>query len=259
MMNSDETGFSQHNGDGTNLGNRKAWLWGLVTPLVSFFEIVLSRSQETAKSLIGKEFQGIVTSDRYGAYNWLPLEQRQICWAHLKRDFIAMSERSGIAAEIGNALLNRQRRLFRWWHRVRDGTMSYELFVEAVSLLRRGFQQELESAATLDVAPKEKTPLAKTVRTCRQILKVEPALWTFVNHPRLEPTNNAAEQALRPAVIWRRLSFGSQSRGGSEFVARMLTVTTSLRAQNRSVLDFLTQACRATRLGLQPPSLLPDP
>lgn len=256
-MNSDETGYVQHNGDGKNPNNRKAWLWGLVTPLVSLFEIALSRSQEMAKSLIGSGFKGIVTSDRYGAYNWLPLAQRQICWAHLKRDFIAMSQRSGASAEIGHALLRRQRRLFRWWHRVRDGTMSRALFVEAVSHLRRGFQRELESAAALPVAPKEKTPLAKTVRTCRQILKVEPALWTFVDYPFLEPTNNAAEQALRPAVIWRRLSFGSKSQGGSDFVSRMLTVTTSLQAQHRSVLDFLTQACHAARFGLEPPSLLP--
>ncbi len=106
---------------------------------------------------------------------------------------------------------------------------------------RRGFQQELENAAALYVDPKEKTPLAKTVRTCRQILKVEPALWTFVNHPLPVPTNNAAEQALRPAVIWRRLSFGSKSQGGSDFVARMLTRDHLFQAQNRSVLDFLTQ------------------
>ena len=106
--------------------------------------------------------------------------------------------------------------------------MSHALFIEAVSHLRRGFQQELERAAALPISSKEKTPLAKTVRTCRQILKVEPALWTFVHHPSLEPTNNAAEQALRPAVIWRRLSFGSKSQGGSEFIACMLTVTTSL-------------------------------
>ena len=256
-MNSDETGYLQHNGDGKNPSNKRGWLWGLVTPLVSLFELVLSRSQDTAKSLIGSEFKGIVTSDRYGAYNWLPLEQRQICWAHLKRDFVAMSQRSGASAEIGHALLKRQRRLFRWWHRVRDGTMSRALFVEAVSHLRQGFQHELESAALLPIGPKEKTPLAKTVRSCRQILKVEPALWTFVSHPRIEPTNNAAEQALRPAVIWRRLSFGSKSQAGSNFVARMLTVTTSLQSQNRSVLDFLTQACRANRFSLDPPSLLP--
>ena len=160
-MNSDETGFTQQNGDGKNPSNKRGWLWGLRTPLVSYFEVVLSRSQETAKSLIGSSFKGIVTSDRYGAYNWLPLEQRQICWAHLKRDIVAISERSGVSGQIGNALLKRQYRLFRWWHRVRDGTMSHALFIEAVSHLRRGFQQELERAAALPISSKEKTPLAK--------------------------------------------------------------------------------------------------
>jgi hypothetical protein len=260
VMNSDETGFAQHNGDGQNPEAKRGWLWALVTPLVSSFEIVLSRSQATAQSLMGTGFKGIVISDRYGAYNWLPLEQRQICWAHLQRDFTAMSQRSGVSADIGDALLRRQQRLFRWWHRVRDGTLSPDLFEAAVAHLRLGFQQELTNAANLTVGSQEKTPLAKTVRTCRQLLKVEPAFWTFVHHPLVEPTNNAAERALRPAVIWRRLSLGSQSLGGSQFVSRLLTVTTSLRAQNRSVLDFLTQACHASRFQLEPPSLLPvDP
>lgn len=258
VIGSDETGFSQHNGDGHNPEAKRGWLWVLVSPLVCIFEIALSRSQATAKELIGEAFSGIVTSDRYGAYNWLPVRQRQVCWAHLQRDFVAMSQRSGASAEIGQALLRRHRRLFRWWHRVRDGTMSQTLFVEAMAYLRQGFQQELASTAALTLGKNEKTPLAKTVRTCRQLLKVEAALWTFVTHPHVEPTNNAAERALRPAVIWRRLSFGSKSQAGSEFVARILTVTTTLKAQNRSALDFLTQACRAARFGHESPSLLPD-
>lgn len=258
VVGSDETGFPQHNGDGNNPQAKRGWLWVLVSPLVYCFEIALSRSQATAKQFIGAAFTGIVTSDRYSAYNWLPLTQRQVCWAHLQRDFVAMSQRPGSAAEIGQALLRRQRRLFRWWHRVRDGTISYERFREAVVLLRRGFQHELATAATLTLGKGEKMPLAKTVRTCRQLLKLEEALWTFVDYPGVEPTNNAAERALRPAVIWRRLSFGSKSQTGSEFVARILTVTTTLKAQQRSVLDFLTQACHAARFGYEPPSLLPD-
>lgn len=255
---SDETGFRQHNGDGNNAAAKRGWLWVLVYPLVCVFQIALLRSQATAQQLIGEAFSGIVISDRYGAYTWLPVAHRQVCWAHLPRDFVAMTQRSGASAEIGQALLRRQRRLFRWWHRVRDGTMSQALLMEAVAYLRRGFQQELVSAAALRVGKTEKTPLAKTVRACRQILKVEEALWTFVSHPDVEPTNNAAARALRPGVIWRRLSFGSQSQAGSEFVARMLTVTTTLKAQHRSVLHFLTQACHAARFGHEPPSLLPD-
>ena len=137
--------------------------------------------------------------------------------------------------------------------------MSRELFIEAVKLLRIGLRRELEEVARLDIVIGEKTPLAKTIRTCRKLLQVESAMWTFVEREHIEPTNNSAEQALRGAVIWRGLSFGSQSQAGSEFVARMLTVTRSLKSQGRSILDFLTDACFAYRVGGTPPSLIPPP
>ncbi len=100
--------------------------------------------------------------------------------------------------------------------------------------------------------------MAKTVRTAQKLLKIETALWTFVSVEGVEPTNNLAEQALRGAVIWRRTSFGSQSQAGSEFVSRILTVVTSLKAQQRNPLNYLTEACLAKRLGLSAPSLLPQ-
>ncbi len=169
-----------------------------------------------------------------------------------------MAERSGVSKQIGFALLRRESRLFRWWHRVRDGTMSRSQFVAAVEPLRVGFKTALEVAAALPIGQNEKSPLAKTVRTARKLLKIEAALWTFVYVEGIEPTNNMAEQALRTAVIWRRTSFGSQSQGGSEFVARILSVVTSLKAQQRNPLDYLTEAMTAKRLGLSAPSLLPE-
>lgn len=259
VVNCDETGFAQGNQDGLNPHKRRGWLWVLVTPLVTFFTVTLSRSQATAQELLTKDRSGYLGSDRYSSYAWLDPEQRQVCWAHLFRDFQAMAERSGVSAEIGEALLNRGYRLLHWWHRVRDGTLSKDLFIEAVAQLRVGFIAELEVAANLPIGPKEKTPLAKTVRTCANILAIESALWTFVSIPGVEPTNNGAERALRPAVIWKYTSFGSQSQAGSEFVARILTVNASLKAQNRSVLEFLTQACRAARFGFDAPSLIPIP
>jgi len=105
---------------------------------------------------------------------------------------------------------------------------------------------------------REKTPLAKTVGTCKQLLTVEPALWLFARVEGVESTNNAAERSIRPAVIWRRTSFGSQSEAGSTFVARMLTVVTTLKTQNRNVLEFMTKACQAAREGKPAPSLLPQ-
>ncbi|NEP53449.1 MAG: transposase, partial [Moorea sp. SIO3C2] len=134
-----------------------------------------------------------------------------------------------------------------------------EQFIRQVSYLRHGFKATLEEAAVLPIDLNEKSPLAKTVRTCQRLLKVEPTLWTFVSTVGVEPTNNAAERALRTAVILRKTSFGAQSQRGSQFVARMMTMTTSLKAQGRNILDFLTHACLAARTGLEMPSLTPQP
>ncbi len=253
----DETGFKQGNADGKNPENRKGWLWVAVTPLVSFFQVMLSRSTEAAIALLGQNFQGILSSDRYGSYNWVNGSQRQVCWAHLKREFIKISERSGISRQIGRDLLAQSKKLFRLWRKVRDGTLSRNKFQSLVLPIRERLFQVLSSGADYQIGSKEKTPLAKTVRTCRQLLKVEQALWLFVEREGLEPTNNAAERAIRPAVLWKRISFGSQSEAGSIFVARMLTVVTSLRSQNRNVLEFMVEAIKASRQGNPAPSLIP--
>lgn len=258
VVGADETGFKQGNSDGKNPNGKKAWLWVGVTSMVVFFQVTLARSTEAAKSLLGEKFSGILNSDRYSAYNWVDLCQRQLCWAHLKREFTKISERRGISRQLGRDLLAQQQRLFRLWKKVRDGTLSFENFQCLVLPIRKRLKEILEEGAGYEIVPKEKAPLDKTIRTCRQLLKVEPALWLFVDVKGLEPTNNAAERAIRPAVLWRKNSFGSQSEDGSIFVARMLTVVSSLRSQNRNVLDFLTEAIRANRRGNASPSLLPQ-
>jgi len=259
IVGADETGFKQGNADGQNGKNLKAWLWVAVTPLVSFFCVLLSRSAQAAKQLLGSNFAGFLNCDRYGAYNWLPLEQKQFCWAHLKREFNKMAERSGVSGRLGRELLEEEKKLFALWYRVRDGTLDRAAFQHEVEPIRAAIKDLLQEGADYQIGAKEKTPLAKTVRTCRQLLKVEPALWLFVTVSGLEPTNNDAERAIRPAVLWRRVSFGSQSQAGSVFVARMLTVVTSLRSQGRNVLEFMTATIRAARQGTEPPSLLPEP
>ena len=258
IVGADETGFGQGNADGENPQSKRAWLWVAVTPLVSFFCVELSRSTAAAQGLLGENFEGILNSDRYNAYNWVDVDRRQLCWAHLKREFTKISERSGVSRQLGRDLLAQQKRLFRLWKRVRDGTLSRSEFELLVSPIQRRVRGLLEQGANYEIGSREKTPLAKTVRTCRQLLKVEVALWLFVTVEGLEPTNNAAERAIRPAVLWRRTSFGSQSEAGSVFVARMLTVVTSLRSQNRNVLAFMTEAIRASRKGSASPSLLPQ-
>lgn len=257
-LNMDETGFRQGNSDGHNEKKTRGWLWVMVTPLVSYFEVFLSRSKAVAKELLGEDYGGVVGSDRCPSYGWLDPSQRQVCWAHLKRDFTQIAERSGVSHQLGEDLLEQQKTLFELWYQVRDGTLAFELLLPQVLPIRVEVKRLLSEGASFDIAKGEKTPLAKTVRTCTEMLKLEPAFWTFVAVPGIEPTNNAAERALRPAVLWRKLSWGSQSKAGSLFVARMMTVVTSLKAQQKDVLPFLTLAIRQARLAQAPPSLIPQ-
>jgi len=255
--NADETGWRQGNSDGNNPTQRKAWLWVMVTSYVTIFQIHLSRGQAAAKQLLGK-FAGYLITDRWTGYGWWPLERRQLCWAHLIREFRKIAERDEESQAIGEGLLAQAHKLFELWPRVRDGTLTREGFAAAVVEIRAAVKKWLAEGAAYKVARGDKSVRAKTARTCQELLKVEPALWLFVRVVGIEPTNNAAERALRPAVIWRRVSLGTQSALGSQFVARMLTVTQTLRAQQRPALEFLTQACEAARQGTPAPSLLPD-
>lgn len=115
VVGADETGFTQGNADGNNPSRIKAWLWVAVTPLVTCFQVLLSRSTEAAQTVLGASFGGILTSDRHGGYNWVDLERRQLCWAHLKREFIKISERPGVSGQLGEALLKQQEKLFELW------------------------------------------------------------------------------------------------------------------------------------------------
>ena len=253
----DETGFKQRNGDGQNAAKTSGWLWVAVTPLIISFQVILSRASTAAQTVLGSAFSGFITSDRCPAYNWVDVANRQLCWAHLKRDFIQISERVGASAEIGESLLAQEKLLFNLWHQFRNEHLTKQELVQAVEPIQAKFSSILHEAAEFQIGEHEKTPLAKTVRTCRNLLKLFDSLWLFVREEGVEPTNNAAERAIRPAVIWRRTSFGSDSAAGSEFVSRLLTVVSSLNLQERNILDFLVESVSATRSGAIPPSLLP--
>jgi transposase len=239
----DETGWRE--------GQHRAWLWTVVTAWVTVFAIRLSRSGQVAQELLGERFWGWLVTDRWSAYNWYPSWRRQLCWAHLLRDIEAMIERGGRSAEIGEALQGQARRMFRSWHRVRDGTLSHTSLGIYMRPIRREVERLLEAGQTCGVA--------KTEGTCRDILKRRQALWTFVRHAGVDPTSNAAERAIRPGVLWRKGSFGTHSPEGSRFVEAMMTVVATLRQQHRHVLDYLTAACEAPLHRKAPPSLLPTP
>jgi hypothetical protein len=241
VRNADETSWREK--------GKRRWLWISVTPLVTIFRLLKTRGAAGAKELLGEVVWGIIGTDHYAGYHWIDPRQRQLCWAHLKRVFVAWSERTGETARIGLALLAVERQLFVLWYRVRDGTLAWADFqVALLPLMTRVSTLLQEGVANAD---------AKAQGTCRNLLKREAALWTFVWEPGVEPTNNAAERPLRRAVLWRRRSFGTQSAAGSQFVERILTAVTTLRQQRRDVLDYLTAACAAAICKSPAPSLLP--
>jgi transposase len=220
-----------------------------VTSVVTVFVVRMSRGGQVARELLGEAFSGILVTDRYRAYNWYPVRWRQVCWAHLLRDFEAMSDRGGRSKELGDALLAQGHQMFTWWPRVRDGTLKRSSFRSAMTPLRREVERLLEAGSRCGVP--------KTAGTCQDILKRRAALWTFVQVEGVEPTKNTAERAIRPGVLWRKGSFGTQSAKGSRFVESMMTVVTTLKQQQRHVLEYLTAACEAALRGEAAPSLLP--
>ena len=213
VVNIDETSWREN--------RRKAWLWATVTRLFTVFTIAKDRSGAIARALLGSQDGQVVSSDRFSAYEWILAFWRQVCWAHLRRDFQAMIDRGGDGERIGRRLLSLSNRLFRHWHRVRDGTLQWNVFQGRMSRLRREVTRALLDGS--------RCSCARTSATCFEILKVEEGLWTFARVKGVEPTNNAVERALRHAVIWRRISGGTASVQGSRFVERMLTVVTTCR------------------------------
>ena len=255
----DETGAPTGNADGGNPKGKRGWQWVMVTAVVTVFVQGLSRSTAAAIELLGSAFGGIVVSDRFSAYNHLPLQQRQLCWAHLIRDLNAIAERPGASAEFGAQLLELQQQLFEQWHRYKGGTIDWLALQQECRPIRLAFEATLQQVVELGAQRGERTPWASTVRTCQKLLKVTGALWTFLETHGIEPTNNAAERALRQSVIQRKISHGVQSRHGGICRSQLLTVTTTLRQQGRDVWQFLEQAWIAHHCGGVMPSLLPDP
>ena len=254
----DETGAPTGNADGNNPTGKRGWQWVMVTAVVTVFVQGLSRSTAAAIELLGNAFGGIVVSDRFSAYNHLPVMQRQLCWAHLIRDLVAIAERPGASAEFGAKLLGLQQQLFGHWHRYKEGKIDWPALQQSCRPIRQAFETTLQQVVELGYQRGERTPWAGTVRTCQQLQKVRGGLWTFLETRGIEPTNNAAERALRQSVIQRKISQGVQSRQGAICRSRLLTVTTTLRQQGRDVWEFLEQAWIAHHRGGVMPSLLPD-
>jgi transposase len=225
----------------------KAWLWTFVAGLFTVFAVRGTRAATVLTELLTERFAGVVICDRAKMY-WAR-GRLQWCWAHLARDFQALADsEDGVVRRLGRDLLRPTRELFRQWSRCRDGTIIRAELKGSLEPVRR-VVEGLLLRGLFSGHP-------RLVGMCRELYEHRQWLWTFLEQE-VEPTNNASERALRHAVIWRKLSFGTQSAGGSRFVETMLTVIETCRQQSRDVFAHVTAAVQAHFAGQPTPSLLP--
>lgn len=234
----------------TKEANQKAWLWTAVAPLFAVFAIFPSRAGKAVGSLLSEAFAGIVNCDRAKMY-W-QAKRLQWCWAHLKRDIQALIDHPDARVKrLGYDLMRQVKLMFQHWRDYRSGDISWTTFRRRMKPVRDAVNALLLRGVF--------SGHDRLVGMCRELYDHREWLWTFVDHQGVEPTNNAAERALRHAVIWRKLSFGTQSSSGSRFVERMLTAIETCRLQKRSIFTYLTAAVEAHLAKREVPSLLPEP
>lgn len=238
-VNMDETGWR-------TAGERRA-LWGVFDQRHAYLQIAPDRHEDHAKQLLA-DTKAIVTTDRWWAYAHLPLARRQLCWAHLRRDFAAHAE--GLAAErqFGKHGLDLCERVFWAWE-----IFGHTGDRRALKLTVRRLQREFKPIIARYASKRARNKYCRGM--ARNLLKAWPALWTFAAHDGVQPTNNHAERSLRGAVIYRKLSLGSQSEGGERRIERLLSAHTTCRLQGRSLFVYLTEALTAHARGDPAPQL----
>lgn len=218
------------------------WAWTVVTPKVAWYSLLPSRARYVATSLVGATFNGILVSDRYAVYEYVDAGQRQVCWAHLLRDFTRIAQRGGSPGRIGRGLLGAGYLLFRWHTQNRTPLQFAPLRRRVERLLLQGSAQAVCS---------------RTAKTCANLLKLGPALWTFLEHAQVPPTNNEAERALRALVLKRKISGPTRSRRGDDFLAHGFSVYETCRRQGRDLWNYMHDAVLAWIDNSAAPSLLP--
>jgi transposase len=225
-------------------------LWTLASSAVTVFKIVANSSRATLRPLYGL-LQGFLVSDRAKALGFWTMERRQVCWAHLLRKFISFSERAGPAGRLGRDLVDYTGILFSYWHDYKDGKLDRRTFRAWMRPVRAQVEALLERAVAANIT--------RVSGSCDDILAHRAALWTFIDHDQVEPTNNHAERELRAFVLWRKRSFGTQSERGNLYAERVMTVAHTARKQDEDILSFLTACAEAREASTPAPSLFaPD-
>jgi transposase len=230
---------------------RSGWRWVAVSAIAVCFRICTGRGQDELRALLGASYRGIVTSDRLSASKLLPNGQRQLCWSHLLGNLLGLQERYADESGWAQQMLARTDQRFFAWHAQNDGWFDQVALQQALLPIRLAMHELLRVGVS--------SPYPQLAGLSRELLAQWEARWTFSRVAGVEPTNNAAERALRPAVRWRKGSFGSRSAEGCRFVERLLRVRATCARQGRPLFAFVTEAVRAAWAGEPAPTLIPAP
>jgi transposase len=241
IINADETSWKE--------AFKRAWLWVAVSAVATVFLLTLNRKRESLQRLIGAEYQGIVGSDRHTAYNGRDVRLRQICWAHLKRNLTAIAEYGHPDSVWASEILAEVDKLFEHYRAYRLQEIDRAGLKAALQPVQGVIREGLERGVEIR--------WHRISGLSRELLRLWEGMWVFVEREGVEPTNNRAERALRPAVLWRKGCFGTRSEAGSRFVERLLSVSATCAQHDRHLLTFLTEAIDANWRGLPPPVLVP--
>jgi len=233
------------------LGGAQQWLWVAASALVACYRIDPSRSQKAAKALIGEDFGGFAVTDRYAGYHFLDVLQQQLCWAHVIRQLVEVSQRDGVTGQRGEQLVALARKVIAAHRQYLEHGHQPEWLAEQLAPLREQIRTLLEQCAA--------GQHERTANFAAGLLDEYDALWTFCDVPDLniDPTNNAAERAVRHAVLMRKLQGGTQSDRGNRWIERIQSVRETCRLQDRRILDWLIDAVTAAHHSQPIPSLAP--
>jgi len=243
-LNADETGWKNR--------GKHHFPWTFVSQWVVYFVVRASRGSKVLREILGETFHGIITSDDHSAYSAYHKHGiRQLCWAHLIRKFKDLKERraSPHAYLFARNMLKEVGHVFGCWYAFREGFINREQLLGATQLMRARMKRYCllyQDSTDAEV----RTRARRTLKNCDH-------LFTFLVHEGVEPTNNRAEQALRPAVQWRKLGFGSQSESGERFAERILTVTRTCQIQGKNPFSYLAILMHAGFADKSRPTLLP--
>jgi transposase len=236
---------------GSRREGKRSWMWLAASATMAVFLVSAGRGIKAFEALVGRAFGGLLTSDRWHVYNRHEVSLRQLCWAHLLRDFQKIADRACSSARIGGALIESTLQMFEIWGRFKDQLIDRTQMKADLEPIRRQIESLLDEGTRLDRFP-------ASAATCQNLLALKQALWTFVEHDHIEPTNNHAERLIRNAVLCRNRSHGTWSERGDRYLERTLTALVTLRLQNREPLPWLVHALQS-HFGLGPPPSLVNP